>query len=213
MASRSPGAMRAEADAIVFEATTDHGRLAGFGLEILPTPDDRPVRILTHCNTGPLACGQYGTALGIVQAAHHAGRAGPRLGRRDAALPAGRAADDLGAGPGRRPARAAPRCGRRAPDVARRGRRRAGRRGPGRGQRRYRQQGRHLPAGRARRPARDPVLRLRPDQLGRPRHGGRLGDRDRGAAPPTRSSSSAASASPRPGPRSATRPSTSRPPS
>lgn len=67
-------AMRAEADAIVFEATTDHGRLAGFGLEILPTPDDRPVRILTHCNTGPLACGQYGTALGIVQAAHHAGR-------------------------------------------------------------------------------------------------------------------------------------------
>ena len=68
-------AMRAEADAIVFEATTDHGRLAGFGLEILPTPEDRPVRILTHCNTGPLACGQYGTALGIVQAAHHAGRA------------------------------------------------------------------------------------------------------------------------------------------
>jgi methylthioribose-1-phosphate isomerase len=68
-------AMRAEADAIVFEATTDHGRLAGFGLEILPTPDDRPVRILTHCNTGPLACGQYGTALGIVQAAHHADRA------------------------------------------------------------------------------------------------------------------------------------------
>jgi len=67
-------AMRAEADAIVFEATTDHGRLAGFGLEILPTPEDRPVRILTHCNTGPLACGQYGTALGIVQAAHHAER-------------------------------------------------------------------------------------------------------------------------------------------
>jgi methylthioribose-1-phosphate isomerase len=68
-------AMRAEADAIVFEATTDHGRLAGFGLEILPSFDDRPVQILTHCNTGPLACGQYGTALGIVQAAHHADRA------------------------------------------------------------------------------------------------------------------------------------------
>ena len=68
-------AMRAEADSIVFEATTDHGRLAGFGLGILPATDERPVRILTHCNTGPLACGQYGTALGIVQAAHHAGRA------------------------------------------------------------------------------------------------------------------------------------------
>ena len=68
-------AMRAEADAIVWEATTDHGRLAEFGLAVLPEPDDRPVRILTHCNTGPLACGQFGTALGVVQAAHHAGRA------------------------------------------------------------------------------------------------------------------------------------------
>ncbi|MFL5723270.1 MAG: S-methyl-5-thioribose-1-phosphate isomerase [Chloroflexota bacterium] len=68
-------AMREEADRIVFEATTDHGRLATFGMDILPAPgDDRPVRILTHCNTGPLACGQYGTALGVVQAAHHAGR-------------------------------------------------------------------------------------------------------------------------------------------
>jgi methylthioribose-1-phosphate isomerase len=66
--------LRAEADAIVFEATTDHGRMAGFGLEVLPMPDDRPVRILTHCNTGPLAAGQFGTALGVVQAAHHADR-------------------------------------------------------------------------------------------------------------------------------------------
>jgi methylthioribose-1-phosphate isomerase len=68
-------AMRAEADAIVWEATIDHGRLAEFGRAILPPtsdPDGGPVRILTHCNTGPLACGQFGTALGIVQAAHHA---------------------------------------------------------------------------------------------------------------------------------------------
>jgi methylthioribose-1-phosphate isomerase len=67
-------AMRAEADRIVFEATTDHGRLAEFGLAALPVPVDRPLRILTHCNTGPLACGQFGTALGVVQVAHHAGR-------------------------------------------------------------------------------------------------------------------------------------------
>ena len=75
-------AMRAEADAIVWEATIDHGRLAEFGRAILPPApapapapdsDGGPIRILTHCNTGPLACGQYGTALGIVQAAHHAG--------------------------------------------------------------------------------------------------------------------------------------------
>jgi methylthioribose-1-phosphate isomerase len=67
-------AFRAEADAIVFEATEDHGRLAGFGLEVLPRPEDRAVQVLTHCNTGPLACGQFGTALGVVQAAHHAER-------------------------------------------------------------------------------------------------------------------------------------------
>jgi methylthioribose-1-phosphate isomerase len=67
-------AVRAEADAIVFEATEDHGRLASFGAEALDFPADRPLRILTHCNTGPLACGQFGTALGVVQVAHHAGR-------------------------------------------------------------------------------------------------------------------------------------------
>ena len=67
-------AIRAETDTIIFETTEDHGRLAVFGLEALQFPEDRPLRILTHCNTGPLACGQYGTALGIVQAAHHAGR-------------------------------------------------------------------------------------------------------------------------------------------
>jgi methylthioribose-1-phosphate isomerase len=68
-------AMRAEADAIVFEATEDHGRMAAFGLAALAFPDDRPLRVLTHCNTGPLACGQFGTALGVVQVAHHEGRA------------------------------------------------------------------------------------------------------------------------------------------
>ena len=68
-------AMRAEADAIVFEATEDHGRLARFGVDELVFPADGPLRILTHCNTGPLACGQFGTALGVVQVAHHDGRA------------------------------------------------------------------------------------------------------------------------------------------
>ncbi|HZM71947.1 MAG TPA: S-methyl-5-thioribose-1-phosphate isomerase [Candidatus Polarisedimenticolia bacterium] len=68
------GAMRAEADRIVHETTTDHGRMAGFGMAELPDVADRVLNVLTHCNTGPLACGQYGTALGVVQAAHHAGR-------------------------------------------------------------------------------------------------------------------------------------------
>ena len=112
-------AMRAEADAIVFEATEDHGRLATFGLAALDFPADRPMNILTHCNTGPLACGQFGTALGVIQAAHHAARADPRLGGRDATVPAGGAVDGVGAGAGRRAAHAAPRCRRRTPHGAR----------------------------------------------------------------------------------------------
>ncbi|MBA3876399.1 MAG: S-methyl-5-thioribose-1-phosphate isomerase [Anaerolinea sp.] len=67
-------AMRAEADRIVFEATDDHGRLAEHGFSVLPDVGDRELRLLTHCNTGPLACGQFGTALGVIQVAHHAER-------------------------------------------------------------------------------------------------------------------------------------------
>ena len=37
-------AMRAEADAIVFEATDDHGRIATFGLDEPAFPPDRPLR-------------------------------------------------------------------------------------------------------------------------------------------------------------------------
>ena len=67
-------AMRAEADQIVHETTTDHGRVAEFGIAVLPEVGDRSLNVLTHCNTGPLACGQFGTALGVVQAAHNRGR-------------------------------------------------------------------------------------------------------------------------------------------
>ena len=67
-------ALWAEAEAICADATRDHGLLAEHGLALLPNPLDRPVRVLTHCNTGPLACGQFGTALGVVQAAVGAGR-------------------------------------------------------------------------------------------------------------------------------------------
>jgi methylthioribose-1-phosphate isomerase len=66
--------MRREAELIVAEATDDHGRLAQAGLAVLPDVGDRELRLLTHCNTGSLACGQFGTALGIVQAAFFAER-------------------------------------------------------------------------------------------------------------------------------------------
>ena len=174
-------AMRAEADAIVLEATTDHGRLATFGLEALPGAPTDVVRVLTHCNTGPLACGQFGTALGVIQAAHYAGREvhvwvdetrpylqGARLTAWELAQ-AGVPHTLL-------------------PDVAaghlmagRRGRRDPGRGGPGGGQRRHREQDRDLSACRPGGAARDPVLHLRPDELDRPRDAGRLGHPDRGA--------------------------------
>jgi methylthioribose-1-phosphate isomerase len=66
--------IRREAEAIITEAAADHERLATLALADLPAPPSRRLELLTHCNTGPLACGQFGTALGVVQAAVHAGR-------------------------------------------------------------------------------------------------------------------------------------------
>jgi methylthioribose-1-phosphate isomerase len=68
-------ALREEAEAIIGEATADHAVMARLGAGLLPDPPDRPLQLLTHCNTGPLACGQVGTALGIVQALAADGRA------------------------------------------------------------------------------------------------------------------------------------------
>ena len=68
-------ALREEAEAIIGEATADHAVMARLGAGLLPEPPDRPLQLLTHCNTGPLACGQIGTALGVVQALASDGRA------------------------------------------------------------------------------------------------------------------------------------------
>jgi len=67
-------ALREEAEAIISEATADHAVMARLGVELLPDPGDRPLQLLTHCNTGPLAGGQIGTALGVVQALAADGR-------------------------------------------------------------------------------------------------------------------------------------------
>jgi methylthioribose-1-phosphate isomerase len=45
-------------------------RMGAFGLDLVPVG----ASILTHCNTGALATVDYGTALGVVRAAHEAGR-------------------------------------------------------------------------------------------------------------------------------------------
>ena len=67
-------ALRSEAEAIVFEATYDHGAVVEHGLAALPGEPDSPLHVLVAGSTGAMGGGQAGTALSIVMAAHHAGR-------------------------------------------------------------------------------------------------------------------------------------------
>jgi methylthioribose-1-phosphate isomerase len=60
-----------EATAMAAEDVERNRRLGATGAELIP----RGGRVLTHCNTGSLACVGYGTALGVIRAAHEAGRA------------------------------------------------------------------------------------------------------------------------------------------
>ena len=45
-------------------------QMGAFGAELFSTDD----RVLTHCNTGALATGGYGTALGVITASHEQGK-------------------------------------------------------------------------------------------------------------------------------------------
>ena len=60
----------AEAVTIAAEDVERNRRLGAHGAELIPEQG----RVLTHCNTGSLACVGYGTALGVIRAAHEAGR-------------------------------------------------------------------------------------------------------------------------------------------
>jgi methylthioribose-1-phosphate isomerase len=60
----------AEANAIAREQLAVDGSIAEHGLELIA----KGARILTHCNTGPLATGGTGTALGVIIAAQRAGK-------------------------------------------------------------------------------------------------------------------------------------------
>jgi methylthioribose-1-phosphate isomerase len=60
----------AEAVAIAAEDVERNRRLGAHGAGLL----EEGARVLTHCNTGSLACVGYGTALGVIRAAHEAGR-------------------------------------------------------------------------------------------------------------------------------------------
>jgi methylthioribose-1-phosphate isomerase len=63
-------ALAAEARAIHREDVAACRRMGQFGADSIP---DGAV-VLTHCNTGGLATGGYGTALGVIRAAHESGK-------------------------------------------------------------------------------------------------------------------------------------------
>jgi methylthioribose-1-phosphate isomerase len=64
-------ALVAEAGALLDEDVAACRALGRAGLALVP----QGARVLTHCNAGALATAGYGTALGVVRAAHEAGRA------------------------------------------------------------------------------------------------------------------------------------------
>jgi methylthioribose-1-phosphate isomerase len=63
-------AMLAEAQRLLHEDIEINRRIGVYGVPLVP-PDST---ILTHCNAGALATAGYGTALGVIRAAHFAGR-------------------------------------------------------------------------------------------------------------------------------------------
>lgn len=63
-------ALEAEAIAIHREDAAMNEAMGTFGAQVVPDQ----ARILTHCNAGALATGGYGTALGVIRAAHKQGK-------------------------------------------------------------------------------------------------------------------------------------------
>jgi len=65
-----PALLIEEAIAIHREDVAMNHAIGRAGLSVVP----EKAKILTHCNAGAIATGGYGTALGVVRAAHEAGR-------------------------------------------------------------------------------------------------------------------------------------------
>jgi methylthioribose-1-phosphate isomerase len=63
-------ALRAEADKIHQEDIAANYRMGELGAALLP----ENCGVITHCNTGSLATGGYGTALGVIRSAYTAGK-------------------------------------------------------------------------------------------------------------------------------------------
>ncbi len=63
-------ALRRESEEILLEDIAINQKIGEHGQRLVP----KRARILTHCNAGSLATGGYGTALGVIRAAHDAGK-------------------------------------------------------------------------------------------------------------------------------------------
>ena len=63
-------ALRRESEKVLQEDIEINRRMGRYGQSLIP----RGSTILTHCNAGSLATGGYGTALGVIRAAHEKGK-------------------------------------------------------------------------------------------------------------------------------------------
>ena len=70
VAPRSAQALLREARAIHEEDLAQNLKIGEFGAALLP----KGAKVITHCNTGALATGGHGTALGVIRSAHLQGR-------------------------------------------------------------------------------------------------------------------------------------------
>ncbi|NUU21957.1 MAG: S-methyl-5-thioribose-1-phosphate isomerase, partial [Streptomycetaceae bacterium] len=67
-------AVVAEAEAVVREDVAANKAMGALGADwILARVERRPLRVLTHCNTGSLATAGWGTALGVIRELHARG--------------------------------------------------------------------------------------------------------------------------------------------
>jgi methylthioribose-1-phosphate isomerase len=75
LVAEGPEAVLAEAHRVLAEDEAANRQLAKLGADwLLARCPPRPLRLLTHCNTGTLATTAWGTALGIVRELHGRGR-------------------------------------------------------------------------------------------------------------------------------------------
>jgi methylthioribose-1-phosphate isomerase len=62
-----------EANRLADEDVESNRAMGELGADLLMQLCGVPLRVLTHCNTGALACVDWGTALGVVRTLHHRG--------------------------------------------------------------------------------------------------------------------------------------------